>query len=179
MSGLEILGALSAIAGLAGAGVSAAGTIAAGKAQQQAAAHQAAQMRIKAKEEHAAAQQQALQLKTQKIGALSNLQARAAASGFLEDADIGDEITEYGTFQEQVALSGGRARRQSLEDAARGAIATGQAQDQGAKLAAFGTILGGAGSMFDAFSQPFGAPTGQRFRYDDDQFAQVGLGRYY
>jgi hypothetical protein len=167
---------------LAGTAMAASGTIAAGKAAQQAANYQALQMEAAGKAEQAAGQQEAFQLKRKKKLALSALQGRQAASGFLPDPEMGEEIAEYGTFQEQMAQFGGRSRRAGLEDSAAAARVTGAAQAQGAKTAAYGTILGGAGSMFDAFSKPFGSPTAKSkspYDTDYDQFAQVGLGRYY
>jgi hypothetical protein len=166
MSGIEIL---SAVVGGLGTIVSAAGTIAAGKAEQAAANYQAAQMDIKAKEEHAAAQREAFQLGRKKKLALSNLQARMAHSGGAGSVDeelIADELTEYGTMQEQMAAYGGLSRRQGLEDSAEGLRMTGKAAAAGAKTAAIGQFAGGfgtileeaaSGGLFQKFASPYGA----------------------
>ena len=153
LAGIGIVKILGTVASLAGTAVSAMGTIAAGKQRQASANYQAAQMDIKAKQEHAAAQQEAFQLKRKKKLALSNLQSRAAASGFdpLDPTtqDIAGEISTFGTLREQMAQFAGRDRRQGLEDSAAGAI---------------GTIAGGFGNMFESdlfaqFLKPVGSST--------------------
>ncbi len=144
MSGLEIL---SAVIGIAGTAVSAVGTIAAGKAEQDAANYEAAQLEIKANEEMAAGQKEAMQLNRRKKLALSALQNRAAASGFTATdktaMDLTGEIASYGTFQEQLAQYGGKSRQQGLRDSAKGRRLSGRAAAKGAKIGALGTIVGG------------------------------------
>jgi hypothetical protein len=141
------------------------GTIAAGKAQQASANYQAQLMEKKGKEEQALSQRQALQQKRKTKIALSNLQSRAAASGFQEDPKIGTEIAEYGTLQQQMLAYGGESKRRGLEESAMAARMSGQAAAQGAKAEAFGTILGGMGSMFDAYSSPYGTPMKKSDKY--------------
>lgn len=139
------------IMGLVGSVVSAAGTLAAGKAQQQQAEYEAAQLDIKAKEEQAAAQQEAQQLRERKERAQSTLTARSAASGFSATDPtalaLADEITRYGTLQEQMAQYGGKSRRRGYEAQAEGSRLSGRAAKAGARYSAMGTILGGITSM--------------------------------
>lgn len=147
---------LSAGATIMGGVMQAQGIRAQGAAQQQQANYQAAQMDIKAKEEHAAAQRDQEQLKRNKELALSALQARSAASGF--DASdptamqIGEDIARYGTLQELMAQYGGLSRRTGLEDSARGRRAEGRAARQGSRLAARGTIFSSVADGFGRFA---------------------------
>ena len=129
---MAALGTIALIAGLAGSAVSAVGTIASGQAAaeigqqqalisrqqgeaaQKAANFEAAQLEIQGKEEKALAQREMLQLRRQKRLTLSQLQGRAAASGFSAtdptSLALADEIERYGTYQEQLALYGGTAK---------------------------------------------------------------------
>lgn len=148
---MAMLAALSAIASIAGTVVSAAGTIAAGKAQQQAAEYQAKQQELKAKEEQAAAQRDAEQYKRKKELTLSTLQTKAAGSGFSASDPtslaLADEITKYGTYQEQLAMYGGTSRAAGLESQAMLSRMEGKAKMSAARSSATGTILGGISSM--------------------------------
>jgi hypothetical protein len=145
------LAVISAIAGLAGSGISAMGTLAAGKAAQQSANYEAQQLEIKAKEEQAAAQREAQEHSRRKDLALSEVQAKSAASGFSATDPttlaIADEIARYGSMQEQMAMYGGTSRRAGTEAQAVGRRFEGAAARQGSKYSAAGTILGGISTM--------------------------------
>jgi hypothetical protein len=158
MSGLETLALISMGVGGLGAAVQAQGTIAAGKAAQQSANYEAQQLDLKAKEEQAAAQRDALELRHKKDLTLSELQANSAASGFSATDPtalaLADEITKYGTVQEQMAMYGGASRREGLEAQAAGRRMEGKAARQGAAYSAAGTILGGISSMADKYRRP-------------------------
>ena len=144
-------GIIGAISTGVGAVVSAAGARAQGRAQRQAAERQAQMLEINAKNEKAAAQRQALQLKRNKELAISTAQARAGGSGFdptdPTTLDITGEIERYGTLQEQSALFGGLSRAEGLTDEAASVRATGAAQEQASKIDAASTLLGGITSM--------------------------------
>jgi hypothetical protein len=165
------LSAISSIATVAGTLISAQGTIAAGKAQQQAANYEAAQLDIKAKEEQAAAQREAEQLRRRKELALSSLQTRAAASGFSATdptaSRLAGEVAEYGTLQEQAAMYGGTSRRAGLEGQAAATRASGAAARQGASYRAAATIIGGISTLADRYNPvrmtSTAAPTGSRY----------------
>lgn len=151
------MAAIGTIIGVVGSVVSAVGTIAAGQANRQAAEFQAQQYDIQAKDELAAAQQDAEALKRQRDVALSRVQAVSAASG-LGAADptiqeIAAEIAGYGKKQEMSALAGGQMRKRQLEYAAASSRATGKAQAVGSLFSAGGTILGG---VANAFQQKYG-----------------------
>lgn len=142
---------VSAGATIAGTAISASGSIAAGKAQRQAADYEAAQLDVRAKEEQAAAQREAEQHRRRRDLALASLTNRAAASGFTATdptaLNIGDDIAEYGTLQEQLAAYGGRSRRASLEDQAEGVRVTGKARQIASRYDAATTILGGVSTL--------------------------------
>lgn len=158
-------GTIGTVATLAGTAVTAFGTISAGRAaraqgaaQQKVANFKAAQLDALGKEKQATARLQADQLARRTRLALSKLQTRAAGSGFSADdvtaLAIGDEIAEYGTLQEQLALAGGLRARRGLEGQAAGLRATGQiAASEGAAagdasfVGAFGDVLSGTGSV--------------------------------
>jgi hypothetical protein len=146
------MAAISAVLGVVGSLVSAAGTMAAGRAQQQAAEYEAQQLEIKGKEERAAAQREGQEHERKKDLTLSTLQARGATSGFSAtdptSLALADEITKYGTYQQQMAMYGGESRQVGLEAQAEGRRMEGRAAVKGAKFAALGTIIGGAGSAF-------------------------------
>lgn len=187
---------------LIGTGLTAASTIASGQAQAanyeaearnkiaagQAIRHQrefeAKQLDIKAKQEMAAAQQDARQLERNKKLALSKLQARSASSGFSAtdptSLALADEIERYGTLQRQMANFGGKMRRQELELSAKGKRFTGQsalssvyseanAAKQSAKaartgsyLSAGGTLLSGASDWAVKYGGSFGSGASSR-----------------
>jgi hypothetical protein len=157
---MEMAG-LAAVASLVGTAVSAIGTIAAGKAQQNAANYEAAQMEVKAKEERASAQRDAMDMARKRRLALSNLQARAAGSGLgAADPtvlDLTGEVAQYGTYQEQLAMYGGESRSEELKASAAGRRAAGAAAMQNAYFGAADTILGGVSSMFNRYGRSAGA----------------------
>src|SRR4051812_23010145 len=128
MSGL---GAIAAIASLAGTAVSVAGTIATGQAQARAAEYEAKQYEINAKEERAAAQHQAMDLQHQARLAVSRGQAVAAASGFgAGDTTVANQLGEigrYGSLQSQMAQYGGDSRAAGLNSQAQARRLSGQA----------------------------------------------------
>ena len=147
---------IATIASIAGTAVSAMGTIAAGKQQQAAANYEAQQLAMKGKEEQAAGQQEAEQYRRQKNLALSSLTNRAAASGFSATdptaLTIGDEISKYGTLQEQMAAYGGRSRRAGYDASAAVARMEGKAARKGSYYSAAATILGGASTLADKYA---------------------------
>lgn len=164
------MAAASAIFGIIGSVVSAAGTIAAGNAQQEAAEYEAKQLEIKGKEERAAAQKEGQQYERRTELALSQLQARGAAGGFTStdptSLALADEITKYGTFQQQLSQYGGESRQEGLKAQAGVRRIEGAAAAKGAKLAAVGTILGGFGSAAKGLSGGFGGGTASTsYRY--------------
>ena len=140
-----------------------------GQAQQQAAEFEAAQFDIQAKNEFASGQRDMLEKRRNKKLALSTLQARSASSGFSATDPttlaLGDEISRYGTYQEQFSLYGGEnaavgsrlaaaGRRFSGEQALRSSYASGEAAAEAGRAArtssyfnAAGTILGGISGM--------------------------------
>ena len=162
MSGLETV---ALIATLAGSAVTAVGSIAAGNAkaaqaesEAKAREFQAAQLDIAAKEEKASAQSDMLELRRRKNLALSQLQARAAGSGFSatdpSSLHLGSEIEKYGTYQEQMAMYGGEAKaRDARFSAAANRYSASMSRELGQSyktagyLSAAGTILGSIGGM--------------------------------
>lgn len=148
------------VATVASAAVSAQGTIAAGKAAQKAANYEAAQLDVEAKNRKAEAQIEAGEYKRKKDLALSNLQATSAASGFSAtdptSLALADEISRYGTYQEQLAQYGGTSQRAAMEAQAVGRRLTGQAERIGSRYKAAGTILSGIGSMAGRYNPSYG-----------------------
>ncbi len=168
---------IATIASMAGTAVTAIGTIASGNAQadyyqrqgaatKQAADFEAKQLDIKAKDEFAAGQKDMLQLRRQKNLALSQLQARGAASGFdatdPSNLALADEISKYGTLQESAALYGGAGKANDIRLSAAGKRFSGDTTNalyseygdsvrQGSYLSAAGTILGGVSTMASRF----------------------------
>lgn len=164
------MAAISAVLGVVGSIVSAAGTMAAGRAQQQAAEYEAQQLEIKGKEERAAAQREGQEYERKTDLALSTLQARGASSGFSAtdptSLALADEITKYGTYQQQMAMYGGESRQVGAEAQAEARRMEGRAARQGARYAAIGTIIGGASSAFKTMSGSGGsAAAPATFRY--------------
>ena len=167
---MAALAILSTVASLAGAAVAARGTLAAGKAQQQAAEFQAKQLERKAQEEQAAAQRQAMEVKQQTRRVQGRLQAQAAASGFTATDPtalaLGDEVTRYGTYKQQLTTYGGKSARDALVTSAAGKRFEGAAAMQGARYGAMGTILGGiSGIARYAGSYGGGSGGGGSYRY--------------
>lgn len=157
--------ALSAV----GTVISTIGQIQAGNAAAAAANYEAAGLDIKAKEEHAAAQREADQLRRRKELALSRLTTVAAGSGFTATdpttLNIAGETERYGTVQEQMAMYGGLSRRRGLEDQAAATRATGRAAQKGAFMRAIGTAFSGiGGTLADRYAPPASrAPSGDLY----------------
>jgi hypothetical protein len=196
---------IGTILSIVGTVVSAAGTLAAGrqaqaqaeyqarafeqqgKIQQQGLEYEARQLELAGKEEQAASQREADDQKREKNLALSRLQTQASASGFTAtdptSLAIADEIARYGTFKQQIAAYGGKARRANLEDQAAGAryegeaaIAGANASAAGARLSgrsarqqslfsAFGTLAGGLSKGLSRYNQPFASTSTSSYRY--------------
>ncbi len=160
---------LSAALLLAGTAVSAVGTIAAGQARQRQANFEAAQYEANAKEERAAGQQEGFEIARQKRLALSRNQAVASASGFsstdASSLDLIGEIESYGSWQEQIANYGGRARANTLEAQAKGTRMSGKAAATAAFIDAGSTILGGASTFFQKYGggKPFQPAASYRY----------------
>ena len=166
---MATLTVISAIASLAAAGATAVGTIAAGEAQQEAANYEAAQLEQEGKQRQAESQLQAQQYRRRKELKLSELQAKAAGSGFSATDPtalaLADEISRYGTYQEQIAQFGGRRQRAGLEAQAVGRRLSGKAAAKGARYSAAGTILGGISSFASKYNSPASSSAGGSFRY--------------
>lgn len=143
------LGAIGAIASLAGTVVSAVGTIAAGQAAKTQAEWQAQQHEVAAKEEKASAFKQAQELTHKRDVTLSRFQAVNAASGLSGGEDIAAEIAGYGSYQADLARAAGLMRERDRLNAAAASRATGRAQQVGSYFSAGGTILGGLASGAD------------------------------
>lgn len=146
------LATIATIASVAGTVVSAVGTIAAGQAAARDAEFQAQQLDIQAKDEFAASQREAEEIRRNKELVLSRQQALASASGMGATDDsivsLAAETAGFGKYQELSALAAGAMRRRNAEYGAASARATGQAQKTGALFQAGGTILGGFGNVF-------------------------------
>jgi hypothetical protein len=184
---------IGASAAIAGGGVSALGTIGAGKAKEQAyeskarsREYEALQLDEKGRLEResgknmlAQAQSDAGELKHKKELALSTLQARGAASGFsATDASslkLAEDISGYGTLQEERAVAGGTIKRAGAEAQARtfDAMAGGARYEAAAdriagryarkasRIDAASTILGAVSNLALRFGgTPSGTPSG-------------------
>ena len=162
---MAVLAALTPILTIASTAVTAIGTIAAGRAAaeqgrlaQQAAEFEAKQLEIRGKDEKAAGQREMLELRRQKVAALSRLQTVSAASGFSATdpttLSLADEVAKYGTLQEQTALYGGDVRQNQANLAAAGKrfegareLMLGQARERSSYFSAGGTILGSLSTL--------------------------------
>ena len=148
MSGLELIGLL-------GTAVSGVGTIAAGAAQKNAADFEAQQMDMKAKEEVAASQRDALQKKQEGAILNSRAQALAAASGGGAGTDAPTIVKLMGQtvgqsqYNADSAMYGGYSRAAGLRDSAKGRRAEGNAS-------LLGSVFGGFGSMAKGITNTFG-----------------------
>lgn len=166
---MAALPAIFTAASLIGTGVQAVGTLAAGRAKQNAAYSQAAQLEQKGKYEQAEAQVEGEQYKRNKKLALSKLQTQSAASGFSAtdptSLALADEITRYGTYQQQLAQYGGLRQRSSREAQAAASRRWGRAAMRGARYNAGATILGGISSIASRYNQPLELPSQGSYRY--------------
>jgi hypothetical protein len=142
MSGLELLGALGSV-------LSGAGTIAAGAAEKQSADFEAAQMDMKAKEEVAAAQRDAIAKRKEGEILNSRAQALAAASGAGAGTDAPTIVKLMGQtageadYNAQTAMYGGYSRAAGLRDSAKARRMSGNASLLGSVLGGFGSMAGG------------------------------------
>ncbi|TIM06654.1 hypothetical protein [Mesorhizobium sp.] len=151
MSGLELISFL-------GTGLSAVGTVAGGVAAKNASDYEAQQYDMKAKEEVAAAQREAMMKR--KEGALVNSrsQALAAASGAgagIEAPTIVKLMTETAGAAEYNAgtsMYGGNSRAAGLRDAARSSRASGKASLLGSIFSGFGTAASRTAIASDIFN---------------------------
>lgn len=158
---------ISTLATLGGTVMGAAGTIAAGKDAKRQAEYEAAQLDIQAKEEQAASQREAEQYRRKKELALATITNEAAGRGFTATDPttlaIADEVAQYGTVQEQMALYGGTSRRAGREAQAEAARMEGSAKERASKWSAAATILGGVGTLAEKYAprRATGASTGR------------------
>lgn len=163
MSGLELLAGLFGGAGAAGAStvstgtalgaigsvVSGVGTIAAGAAQKQAADFEAKQMEMKAKEEVAASQRDAIAKRREGAILNSRAQALAAASGGGAGTDAPTIVKLMGQtageadYNAQTAMYGGYSRAAGLRDSAKGRRMSGNASLLGSVIGGFGSTASG------------------------------------
>jgi hypothetical protein len=161
------LGALALTA--AGTAVSAAGTIAGGNAAaragglaEQSYEFRAQQEEMAADEARAMAQRTALDRREQGKLLLSKLQARAAATGGAADptvVDLAGNIAGRSEYEALFEMARGESKARGLEDQAMGSRLTGfaareegEAKRKASRLAALGTIIGGAGSAFRRYN---------------------------
>lgn len=144
--------AIGGIIGLIGSAVSAFGTIAGANAQAAGLEYQAKVAREKGKQEQAAAQRGALDTERKAKYAQSTLQARAAGSGAGASdptvTDLAQDISGRGKYQSGLQMWQGAERKWDYETEAIGKQAQASATRSAAPFSAFGTLLGGAGSLF-------------------------------
>lgn len=147
MSGLELIGLL-------GTAVSGVGTVAAGAAQKNAADFEAQQMEMRAKEEVAASQRDAIQKKHEGAILNSRAQALAAASGAGAGTDAPTIVKLMGQtageaqYNADSAMYGGYSRSAGLMDSAKGKRAEGKASLLGSVFSGFGGVAKGLTSTF-------------------------------
>ena len=126
----------------------------------------AKQQEIKANEEMAQGQQEAMQLRRRKELAQSQVQQRSAASGFSASdgntIDIIAGLEEQGEMQAQMAMFGARSRQEGVRAQAEGsrfsgdaALAGGQLAKKAAGIRSFGSLLEG-GTNFVTTGQKVG-----------------------
>lgn len=151
MSGFELIGPMLAIAGSA---ASAVGTYAAGKAEKQNQDFMAAQEDMRAKEETAAAQRDAIAKRREGAIVNSRAQALAAASGAGAGMDapsivkIMADTAGEAEYNAGTVMYGGKSRAAGLRDSARGRRAAGKASLLGGTLGGFGQAASGAARAF-------------------------------
>ena len=147
-----------------GAGASAVGTIAgalgqinAGKAAVEQSQYQAGQLR--ANEGQAIGSSQRTMLDTIQQGRLLASKATAAAGASGVNAGVGSPAEDIGNivartkYNAAMDLFRGQSAATGMENQARAALWSGQVAQQGAKLSAFGTIAGGAGSLIGTYGR--------------------------
>ncbi|MER9176670.1 hypothetical protein NKH72_24215 [Mesorhizobium sp. M0955] len=147
MSGFELIAAL-------GAGISGIGTIAAGAAEKNAADFEAQQLDMKAKEETAAAQRDAMDKRHEGAIINSRSQALAAASGAGAGTDsptivkLMRDTAGQAEYNAGTSMYGGYSRAAGLRDSARGRRASGQASLLGSVFSGFGGAAKGIASAY-------------------------------
>lgn len=176
MSGFE---AIAAVASLASGVVGAAGAMSQAQAQQDAIRYQNQQLAIREKNRRAQAFSEKREELRKRDLALSTLQARSAASGFMATdpttLQLGEQITKRGTY------FGDIKKFQGLDEAAgiQGQIAsnkiTSDAIGTGAGFSALGNLLGGVtGFAKYASGINFGSGGGQATGQPLDLLAGLG-----
>lgn len=147
---------LAMVAMIAGSAMQAAGTLAAGNAAEAEGAFQAQQLDIKAKEEVAASQREAMQKRKETDLVLSRQQALAASSGLgaLDPTilDLAGDVAEEGAYHESLIRYGGQERAAGLKLQGQAARFSGKNAQRGSRWAAAGTLASGVGSsMFGKY----------------------------
>src|SRR5574341_759638 len=129
---------------------------AAGAAQQQAAEYEARQMEVAAGQR--AAQEQRRQAKLVASRALALAAASGAGAADPTVVDIIGDITGEGAYRAAVALYEGEEQARTMRAQAKatrysGAVAEagGRTQRQAAQIGAFGSLLAGAGSLYEKY----------------------------
>lgn len=162
---MAAMGFIGALVGLAGSFISASATIAGAsaqaRAQEQLAAHQAQVARIKGAQEQAAAQREQLETNRKAKLLQSSLQARASASGAGASdptvTNLASGIAGRGQYQGALQMFTGELKSWDYNIDADlrqwQAEAASQLLMHQARSSAFGTILGGIGSMFSAMGK--------------------------
>jgi hypothetical protein len=147
MSGLELIAAL-------GTGLSTVGTIAGGVAEKNSADFEAQQMDMKAKEEVAASQRDALAKRKEGAVINSRAQALAAASGGGAGTDaptivkLMSDTAGEADYNAQTSMYGGYSRAAGLRDSAKGRRASGKASLLGSVFAGFGQAAKGVQNAY-------------------------------
>ena len=151
MSGLEIIGAVSALAGTA---MSIYGTITAGNEQAAQMEYQAKVADQKAAEARAASQRDALAKNREGQIIQSQMRAAAAAQGGLSDPSV---IDAFGDVESEISLArqqdiyAGEQQGRGYQDAADMARLNAKNAVSAARIGAAGQLFQGATSMFDRF----------------------------
>lgn len=153
MTGLAVAGTVAQVAGSVVQGVA---TRRAGRAAQAGAEIEAQQLEAAAGEEVAAGQREGFEIDRQTDLLGSRQQAVAAASGAGgADPSITDAMSDVqreGSYRRNLALYGSIQRGRGLRAQAEATRRSGVAANQGSRLAAAGTIIGGIGSAAAAQS---------------------------
>lgn len=169
---------------IASTAVGAAGTIAAGQAAKRNSDFQAAQLDVRARQEKAAAQREAEDIRRRTQLALSRQQAVSAASGLGASdptvQEIASETASFGAYQAATAQAGGDMRASNAYLQASGARASGSAALTGSYLSAGSTILGSvASNVFQdkyGFAGGMGDPVTGDWRYSTSAQPVGGYG---
>lgn len=154
MSGFETIALISS---LAATGVGAYGEYRAGQAADQNTEFQSKQLDMKAAEERAASQREAMDKRREGVLLNSRQQAVAAASGGGAGDDaptmakIMTDTAGQAEYNAQTALYGGESRARGLTDSARGTRASGKASLLGSQFSAFGQLGSGLSSGVSSY----------------------------